>query len=457
MTTLDRDVLAARLAARIFVIFIRFLRQDNQFKETRTYFVLCFLPARFQRNLYAIMNIAPNPAPYTYEVEVYQEGLRDKRPAITFNAFEWEKLAKERLSAESFGYVWGSAGSRETDDNNRAAFKKWGIVPSRLVKSDFPSLKTTLFGDKYDYPLAIAPVGVQRIFHRDGEVAAASAAQQENVTYILSTASATSIEDVAEANGSGPRWFQLYWPQNNQNDITVSLLRRAKAANYKVLVVTLDTYILGWRPSDLGNAYNPFLRKDSIGVELGFSDPVFRRKFQEKHGKTIEEDMSKVAAEWAHTVFPGTSHGWEDLRFLRENWDGPIVLKGIQTVEDAKLAVEYGMQGIVVSNHGGRQQDGGVGSLDVLSEIVDAVGKKLEVLFDSGVRCGADVIKALALGAKMVLLGRPYVYGLAIGGEEGVRHVLRSILGDIDLNLHLSGIKSVSPEHLNRSVLRRVA
>ena len=457
MTTLDRDVLAARLAARIFVIFIRFLRQDNQFKETRTYFVLCFLPARFQRNLYAIMNIAPNPAPYTYEVEVYQEGLRDKRPASTFNAFEWEKLAKERLSAESFGYVWGSAGSRETDDNNRAAFKKWGIVPSRLVKSDFPSLKTTLFGDKYDYPLAIAPVGVQRIFHRDGEVAAASAAQQENVTYILSTASATSIEDVAMANGSGPRWFQLYWPQNNQSDITVSLLRRAKAANYKVLVVTLDTYILGWRPSDLGNAYNPFLRKDSIGVELGFSDPVFRRKFQEKHGKTIEEDMSKAAAEWAHTIFPGTSHGWEDLRFLRENWDGPIVLKGIQTVEDAKLAVEYGMQGIVVSNHGGRQQDGGVGSLDVLSEIVDAVGKKLEVLFDSGVRCGADVIKALALGAKMVLLGRPYVYGLAIGGEEGVRHVLRSILGDIDLNLHLSGIKSVSPEHLNRSVLRRVA
>lgn len=403
------------------------------------------------------MNLAPNPAPYTYEVEVYQEGLHDKRPAITFNAFEWEKLAKERLSAESFGYVWGSAGSRETDDNNRAAFKKWGIVPSRLVKSDFPSLKTTLFGDKYDYPLAIAPVGVQRIFHRDGEIAAASAAQQANVTYILSTASATSIEDVAMANGSGPRWFQLYWPQNNQSDITVSLLRRAKAANYKVLVVTLDTYILGWRPSDLGNAYNPFLRKDNIGVELGFSDPVFRRKFQEKYGKTIEEDMSKAAAEWAHTIFPGTSHGWEDLRFLRENWDGPIVLKGIQTVEDAKLAVEYGMQGIVVSNHGGRQQDGGVGSLDVLSEIVDAVGKELEVLFDSGVRCGADVIKALALGAKMVLLGRPYVYGLAIGGEEGVRHVLRSILGDIDLNLHLSGIKSVSPEHLNRSVLRRVA
>ncbi|BCR90649.1 lactate 2-monooxygenase [Aspergillus chevalieri] len=403
------------------------------------------------------MNATPNLAPHSYEVDVYQEGLRDKRPAITFNAFEWEKLAKERLSAESFGYVWGSAGSRETDDNNRAAFKKWGIVPSRLVKSDFPSLKTTLFGDEYNYPMAIAPVGVQQIFHREGEIATASAAQQENVTYILSTASATSIEDVAKANGSGPRWFQLYWPLNDQSDVTLSLLRRAKAANYKVLVVTLDTYILGWRPSDLGNAYNPFLRKDNIGTEIGFSDPVFRRKFQEKHDKTIEEDMSKAAAEWAHTIFPGTSHGWEDLGFLRENWDGPIVLKGIQTVEDAKLAVEYGMQGIVVSNHGGRQQDGGVGSLAMLPEIVHAVGKDLEVLFDSGIRCGADAVKALALGAKMVLLGRPYVYGLAIGGEEGVRHVLRSVLGDLELNLHLSGIKSVSPEHLNSSVLRRVA
>lgn len=402
------------------------------------------------------MNATPHPAPHAYEVEVYQEGLQDKRPAITFNAFDWERLAKERLSAESFGYVWGSAGSRETDDNNRAAFKKWGLVPSRLVKSDFPNLKTTLFGDEYNYPLAIAPVGVQRIFHREGEVATTTAAQKEDVTYILSTASATSIEDVAKANGSGPRWYQLYWPLNDHNDITVSLLKRAKAANYKVLVVTLDTYILGWRPSDLCNAYNPFLRKDNIGVEIGFSDPVFRRKFQEKHGMSVEEDMSQAAAEWAHTIFPGTSHGWEDLRFLRENWDGPIVLKGIQTVEDAKLALEYGMQGIVVSNHGGRQQDGGVGSLEMLPEIVDAVGNDLEIIFDSGVRCGADAIKALALGAKMVLLGRPYIYGLAIGGEEGVRHVLRSVLGDLDLNLHLSGIKSVSPEHLNRSVLRRI-
>lgn len=396
-----------------------------------------------------------NPTPFTYENEVYQAGLKGQKPSVTFNCLEWESLAKDCLSADSYGYVWGSAGTRDTDTNNKKAFKKWGIVPSRLVKSGFPDLKTSLFGETYDYPIAIAPVGVQRIFHRDGEIATAKAAQQEHVTYILSTASATSIEDVAKANCDGSRWYQLYWPQNENNDITVSLLSRAKAAGYKVLVVTLDTYILGWRPSDLDNGYNPFLRPDNIGVALGFSDPVYRRKFQEKHGKTIEEDIETAAAEWAHTVFPGLSHGWEDIKFLQEHWDGPIVLKGIQTVADAKKAVDYGVQGIVVSNHGGRQQDGGIGSLDVLPEIVDAVGDELEIIFDSGVRCGADIAKALALGAKMVLIGRPYVYGLALQGEDGVRHVLKSLLGDFNLTLHLSGISSVSPEQLNRTVLRR--
>lgn len=397
-----------------------------------------------------------NPTPYTYENEIYAAGLRDAKPAITFDPLAWEGLARSRLSSDSFGYVWGSAGTRQTDDNNRAAFKKWGIVPSRLVRSGFPSLKTRLFGEEYDYPIAVAPVGVQKIFHHEGEVAAARAAEREGVTYVLSTASSTSIEDVAEANGGGSRWYQLYWPANEHNDITASLLKRAKGAGYKVLVVTLDTYILGWRPSDLDNGYNPFLRYDSIGVELGFSDPVFREQFRAKHGKSIEEDVPEAAKEWAHIIFPGTSHGWEDIKFLQKHWDGPIVLKGIQTVADAKKAAEVGVQGIVVSNHGGRQQDGGIASLDVLPEIADAVGDDIEIIFDSGVRCGADVAKALALGAKMVLVGRPYVYGLAIGGEEGVSHVLRCTLGDLNLTLHLSGITDVSKEKLNRSVLRRI-
>ncbi|CBF78386.1 hypothetical protein AN8587.2 [Aspergillus nidulans FGSC A4] len=396
------------------------------------------------------------PDPLTYSTETFIAGLHDTKPPVTFDPLAWEALAKERLSADSFGYVWGSAGTRQTDDNNRAAFKKWGIVPSRLVKANFTNLKTTLFGDEYEYPLALAPVGVQRIFHQEGESAAAKAAGEEGVTFILSTATSTSLENVAKANRDGPRWYQLYWPSNEHHDITASLLKRAKENGYKVLVVTLDTYMLGWRPSDLDNGYNPFLRNDNIGVEIGFSDPVFRKRFKEKHGAEVEEDVGKAAQEWAHTIFPGTSHGWEDISFLKEHWDGPIVLKGIQTVADAKRAIEVGVHGIVVSNHGGRQQDGGVGSLEVLPEIVDAVGQKIEVLFDSGVRCGADIAKALALGAKMVLVGRPYVYGLAISGQEGVRHVIRSLLGDLQLILHLSGVPDISSRKLNREVLRRI-
>ncbi|KAI9368965.1 FMN-dependent dehydrogenase [Aspergillus egyptiacus] len=394
-----------------------------------------------------------------YISETFAAGLHDQKPPITFHPLEWESLAKQRLSANSFGYLWGSAGTRETDDRNRAAFKKWAILPSRLVGSDsLPNLKTTLFGDTYDSPIALAPVGVQNIFHPEGEIAAAAAAEEGGVPYIVSTAASTSLEDVAAVTtaDSRPRWFQLYWPSDEHKDITASLLKRAKQAGYKVLVVTLDTYMLGWRPSDLDNGYNPFIRKDSVGVQMGFSDPVFRKHFQAKHGKSVEEDMGTAAGEWAHIMFPGTSHSWRDIKDLQELWDGPIILKGIQTADDARRAVEHGVQGIVVSNHGGRQQDGGIGSLDVLSEIVDAVGDKVEVIFDSGIRCGADVVKALALGAKMVLVGRPYVYGLAIGGRDGVRHVVRSILGDLSLTLHLSGIQDVSKDVLNRSVLRRV-
>jgi isopentenyl diphosphate isomerase/L-lactate dehydrogenase-like FMN-dependent dehydrogenase len=276
-------------------------------------------------------------APQTYGNEVYANGLQNIKPAISFNPHDWETHARDGL--------------RETDTNNRDAFRKWALIPSRLVSADFPSLKTTVLGQEYAYPIAVAPIGVQRIFHRDGEVAAAKAASEQHVPCILSTASATSIEDVAAASGDGARWYQLYWPPNEHNEITVSPLERVKRAGYRVLVVTLDTYILGWRPSDLNNGYNPFLRADKMGVELGFSDPVFRRRFRERHGVEVEEDMSAAATEWAHMIFPGWSHSWEEIGFLQTHWDGPIVLKGIQSVADARRAVEVGVQGIVVSNH----------------------------------------------------------------------------------------------------------
>lgn len=221
--------------------------------------------------------------------------------------------------------------------------------------------------------------------------------------------------------------------------------------------MTLDTYIFGWITSDMDNGYRPFLRTDNIGVAIGFSDPVYRRFFRERYGKEIEDDMQTAAAVWAKIFIPGFAHSFEDLRFLREHWRGPIVLKGIQCVEDAIKAVdEYGIEGIYVSNHGGRQCDANVASLSVLAEIADAVGDRAEIIFDSGVRYGGDVAKALALGAKMVCLGRAYIYGLALAGEEGVRHVIRSILGELDLTLHLSGVPSVRKDALNKSRLRSV-
>jgi lactate 2-monooxygenase len=394
--------------------------------------------------------------PTAYEDNIYERGLQYERPPFTFKPLDWESLAIERMSAESTGYVVGSAGTGETALKNRRAFERWSIVPSRLVETNrLPSLSTQVLGRPVPLPFAVAPVGVQCIFNPDGELASARAAAKEHVPYIMSTASSTSIEDVAHANGTGERWYQLYWPSNENHNITVSMLKRAKAAGFSTLFVTLDTYILGWRPSDMDNGYNPFLRPDRIGVAVGFSDPVFQRQFKEKHGVEIEENKGLAAAEWSRTIFPRYSHSWEDIALLREAWDGPIVLKGIQSVSDARKAADSGVQGIVVSNHGGRQSDGGVGSLSMLPQIIDAVGDKLDVFFDSGLRCGADMAKALALGAKMCLIGRPYIYGLVLGGENGVSHVLKALAGDLQLTLHLAGIVSVHPKHLNRDVLVR--
>jgi lactate 2-monooxygenase len=251
---------------------------------------------------------------------------------------------------------------------------------------------------------------------------------------VLSTASSHSIEEVAEASGDGPRWFQLYRP--NDDAVCASILDRARRAGFTTLVVTLDTWSLAWRPVDLDRAYLPFLR--GIGTATTFTDPVFRAGL----AKAPEDDLTSAVLKWV-PMYTGTDRTWDDLPFLREHWDGPIVLKGIQHVDDARRAAAEGMDGIVVSNHGGRQVDGAIAALDALPPITAAVGDRLDVLFDSGVRTGADVLKALALGAKAVLVGRPYAYGLGLAGEDGVRHVVRSLLADLDLTLGLSGHRSV--------------
>ena len=378
--------------------------------------------------------IADIPALSSYQNEIYLNGLGGQVPAFTTDPTRLEELAERRLSSTSFGYVAGGAGSGDTMRANRAAFERWRIMPRMLRDVAVRDMSRNVLGTQMPAPVLLAPVGVLSIAHPEAESAVARAAAELGVPMVLSTAASTRLEDVAAAGGSAPRWFQLYWAADQE--VTASLLRRARAAGFSVLVVTLDTWMLAWRPRDLDQAYLPFLRQ--IGVANYFSDPAFQAGL----ARPVEEDPAAAVTHWAG-MFADPTRTWADLSFLRERWDGPIVLKGILHPDDARRAVDAGMDGVVVSNHGGRQVDGAIGALDALPGVVGAVGERTTVLFDSGIRNGADVFKALALGARAVLLGRPYVYGLALGGEMGVGHVLRGLLAELDLTVALSGYRSV--------------
>lgn len=290
-----------------------------------------------------------------------------------------------------------------------------------------------MIGQKFRAPFLLAPIGVQSIIHKEAEVAVARAASALGIPVVLSTASSKTIEEVAAVMGEVTRWFQLYWSKNS--DLTASFIQRAERAGYSAIVVTLDTYLMAWRERDLQNAYLPFFKGQ--GLANYFSDPVFRAAL-----KSPQETDPRQAVLYFTQIFSNPALTWNDLGFLRQQTKLPIILKGILHPDDSRKAVDQGVDGIIVSNHGGRQLDGEVASLDALPRVVDAGGDKTAILFDSGIRRGADVIKAIALGARCVLLGRPYCYGLAVNGEQGVREVVTNLLADIDLTLGLTGCKS---------------
>ncbi|KMJ48757.1 alpha-hydroxy-acid oxidizing protein [Rhodococcoides fascians] len=366
-----------------------------------------------------------------HQLGIYAAGMfAQQTPSITTNLARLEDQAAEKLSPEALGYIVASAGSGSTARANRAAFDRWAITPRMLRSSASRDHACTVLGTDMPAPLLIAPVGIQTLAHPDGELATVRAAAELGVPYIHSTQASHSFEQIAEAGGDAPRWYQLYWPTDES--VLLSFLQRAKDTGFTTLVLTLDTTLLGWRPADLDRGYLPFLA--NLGIENYLSDPAFQAGL----AQPVEENPVAAAMHWAQ-MFPNPGLSWKNLAFLREHWDGPIVLKGICTVGDAREAVAHGVDGIVVSNHGGRQIDGARPSLDALPSIVDAVGDELTILFDSGVRTGADMAKALALGADAVLLGRPFLYGLALGGQEGVAHVLRCLLAEFDLVTSLSG------------------
>jgi lactate 2-monooxygenase len=370
-----------------------------------------------------------------YQYEIYLYGMTGQRPELNCCLTRLEELAAQRLTPEAFNYVAGSAGDEKTARANLAAFERHQIVPRMLRDVHQRDVSVELFGTVLPGPLLLAPVGVLSIVHEEAEPAAARAAAAQGLPFIHSCASSTPMEQVAEAMGDAPRWFQLYWGKDRE--VTRSMLRRAAAAGYSALVVTLDTRILAWRPRDLDQAYLPFLH--GVGTANYFTDPAFQAGL----AKPVEEDPEAAVMHFVQ-MFVDPSTTWDDLAYLRAEWPGPIVLKGIQHPDDARRALVAGMDGVVVSNHGGRQVNGAIAALDALPAVAEAVGERIPVLFDSGIRTGDDVFKALALGAKAVLVGRPYAYGLGLNGQAGVEHVLRSLMAEFDLTMALSGYSELA-------------
>jgi lactate 2-monooxygenase len=347
---------------------------------------------------------------------------------------EWERQAREKLDTPSFDYIAGGAGTEDTIRANLEAFRHWRLVPKMLRGTDRRDCSIEVLGARSPAPFMLAPVGVQGIAHDDAELAVARAAAATGIPMVVSSAASTPMEAIAEALGDTPRWYQLYWVSDRE--VVESLVRRAERSGHSAIVLTLDTLHLGWRDRDLRNhAFLPFL--GAKGIAQFTSDPVFRSRLAEPP----EENPLLTGLTWV-TMFPNLGLTWADTAWLREVTDLPLVAKGVLSAEDARMAVEAGFSGIIVSNHGGRQVDGSIAALDALPTVRDAVPPGFPVLMDSGIRRGSDILKARALGADAVLLGRPYMWGLAVAGQAGVEQVIRNLGAETDLTMALCGATS---------------
>jgi isopentenyl diphosphate isomerase/L-lactate dehydrogenase-like FMN-dependent dehydrogenase len=408
--------------------------------------------------------------------EIYLAGVRGRRPTVPVGPAALEARARKAMSREAFAYFAGGAGLESTMAANRAAFERWRIVPRMLRDVSVRDMSVELFGRRMPSPFLIAPIGVLELARREADLAVARGAAAEGVPMIFSSQASVAMEDCAAAMGDGPRWFQLY--SSASDELLESFVRRAEACGCEAIVVTLDTPMLGWRTRDLELAYLPFLL--GKGIAQYTSDPTFgplveaaratpaddsgpvtvsalrsllrlARRYPGPLRSNLRSGTARAGVRAFLEYFSRPSLTWEDVDYLRGLTDRPLLLKGILHPDDAHAAVERGVDGIVVSNHGGRQVDGAIASLDALPAILDAVDGRVPVLLDSGIRGGADAFKALALGARAVLIGRSYAYGLAIAGTDGVREVIRNFTGDLDLTMGLAGCTSVgeiTPEML---------
>ena len=401
---------------------------------------------------------------------IYLGGVSGRRPRVPADATKLETKAERHMSREAFAYIAAGAGTEATVRANRAAFERWKIVPRILCDVSRRDTSVELFGRLIPSPFVISPIGVLEMVHRDADIAVAQAAREEGLPMVLSNQASRPMEAVAAALGGNPRWFQLYW--STSDELVESLVGRAEKCGCDAIVVTLDTTILGWRSRDLDLGFLPFLR--GKGIAQYTSDPEFTRliagdaarsepapqprpnlkalrtlveltrNYPDTFMRALLSGRARRAVERFVQIYSRPSLTWKDLPWLRERTKLPILLKGVLHPDDARKAVEAGMDGIVVSNHGGRQVDGAISTLDALPAVVEAVGGRVPVIMDSGIRGGADAFKAIALGATAVGIGRPYVYGLAIAGESGVREVIHNFKADFDLTMGLAGCRSVA-------------
>jgi lactate 2-monooxygenase len=412
-----------------------------------------------------------------WQKEIYLNGFAGSRPRIPISFQMLERAARNVMTPQVFAYIAGGAGNESTMTNNTSAFENVKIIPRMLCDVGERNTEITLFGKKIPSPFLFSPVGVLELVHKNADLAVAKAASQLGLPYIFSNQASKPMEECAAAMGDSPRMFQLYWSKSNE--LVASFAQRAEKCGCSAIVLTLDTTMLGWRSRDLDMAYLPFL--EGKGIAQYTTDPVFQKMMDEpddapdikrtityqsiqgliqmvnnypgngffkklKSGRPIKA-VRKFVATYSN---PCTT--WNDLQFLRKNTKLPILLKGILHPDDAKKAIDFGMNGIIVSNHGGRQVDGSISTFEALPEIVSAVQSKVPVILDSGIRSGADAFKAIAMGATAVCIGRPYVYGLALAGEEGVYTAVRNIISEFELTMGLAGCTSVG--EISRGALK---
>lgn len=408
------------------------------------------------------------------QTDIFLGSLRGKNRTIPVSFDKLRDAAKKKMSKEAYAYIAGSAGRETTKKSNRTDFNQWKITPSMLNDVSECNTDLSLFGHHYPVPFLLAPIGVLDMAHPDADLAVAKAAASENVPFIFSSQASVDMETCSSLMGDSPRWFQLYW--STSDDLVESFVRRAESCGCQAIVLTLDTTMLGWRPRDLDLDYLPFLR--GRGIAQYTSDPVFRELMKTSLGDADEPPkltwesikaliiMAKnyPGGFWSNLVsedprravktfiecYSRPSLTWDDLSFLRSLTDLPILLKGILNPCDARKAIERNMDGIIVSNHGGRQVDGAVSAIEALPDIAKEINGEIPILMDSGIRSGSDMFKAIALGADAVLLGRPYTYALAIAGEQGVQEVIQNYRAEFELTMALSGCRSVDEINTDR-------